>query len=71
VYAQWVADAGVPVDLDALAARYGVDPGVLSDLAARRRAGAHADELRALLRQADRGGLGAEEARALVDELPR
>jgi hypothetical protein len=71
VYAEGVNDRGGSADLDALGARYGVSAGVLADLAARRRAGAHDDELRALLRQADRGGLGAEEARALVDELPR
>jgi hypothetical protein len=60
-----------PADLDALGARYGVARAVLEDLVARRRAGAHDDELRSLLRQRDRGGLGADDARALVAQLPR
>ena len=59
-----------PVDLDALAAKYQVSPGVVEDLYARRRAGARDAELINLLAQQDRGGLSAEQARALVAELP-
>ena len=60
-----------PSDPDAIAATYGVPPGVLDDLLAWRRAGAHDAELRHLLRQADRGGLSDEDARAVVERLPR
>jgi hypothetical protein len=58
------------MDLDALAARYSVPPRALADLVARRRAGAHNDELIGLLRQPDWGGLSQEQAAQLVAELP-
>ena len=59
-----------PTDLDALAARYAVPARALHDLAARRRAGAHAEELISLLRQPDWGGLAADQAAQLVADLP-
>jgi hypothetical protein len=59
-----------PDDLDAVAAKYHISPGVVEDLYARRRAGARDAELINLLGQQDRGGLTAEQARALVAELP-
>jgi hypothetical protein len=71
VSAEPVESVPAPADLDALGARYGVARGVLEDLVARRRTGAHDDELRGLLRQPDRGGLWADDARALVARLPR
>ena len=58
-----------PSPLEALGATYRVPVAVLEDLAARRRAGARDEELHSLLRQPGRGGLGAEDARALVDRL--
>ena len=63
-------DSPPPIDLTELADRYGVSPGVLNDLYARRRAGAHDAELVDLLMQQDRGGLDRQQARALVAELP-
>jgi hypothetical protein len=60
-----------PSDLNALVNRYGVALEVLEDLQARRRAGARDGELRNLLRQPDRGGLSDDDARAVVDQLPR
>ena len=65
-----MSDSQGPVDLTPLAARYGISPGVVEDLYARRRAGAHDAELINLLTQQDRGGLDREQARALVAELP-
>ena len=59
-----------PMDLDALAARYSVPSRALHDLAARRRAGAHDEELISLLRQPDWGDLSPEQAAQLVAELP-
>jgi hypothetical protein len=59
-----------PTDLDALAARYAVPARALHDLAARRRAGAHAEELISLLRQPDWGGLAPDQAAQLVADLP-
>jgi hypothetical protein len=58
------------MDLDALAARYAVPARALHDLAARRRAGAHDEELISLLRQPDWGALSPEQAAQLVGELP-
>ena len=63
-------DSPPPIDLTELADRYAVSPGVLNDLYARRRAGAHDAELVDLLMQQDRGGLDRQQARALVAELP-
>jgi hypothetical protein len=60
-----------PNDLDAIAARFAVPRRSLEDLAARRRAGAHDDELISLLRQPDWGGLSQSQAAELVAELPR
>jgi hypothetical protein len=57
-------------NLSRLAEAYRVPPGVLEDLVARRRAGAHDSELRLLLTQADRGGLDPHTARTLVAQLP-
>jgi hypothetical protein len=54
-----------------LADTYGVPPGVLEDLVARRRAGALDGELVNLLAQPDRGGLDKTHARTLVDRLPK
>jgi len=59
-----------PLDLDALAARYAVPARAVHDLAARRRAGAHDEELLSLLRQPDWGGLSPERAAQLVADLP-
>ena len=59
-----------PIEMSELAERYHVTSGVVEDLYARRRAGARDAELINLLRQSDRGGLDAEQARALVAELP-
>ena len=59
-----------PKDLDAIGARYSVPRRALEDLVARRRAGAHDDELISLLRQPDWGGLSQEQAAQLVAELP-
>jgi hypothetical protein len=59
-----------PNDLSPLAERYGISPGVVEDLYARRRAGARDAELINLLAQPDRGGLDAQQARALLQELP-
>ena len=42
----------------------------MEDLVARRRAGAHDQELISLLRQSDWGGLTLEQATELVSELP-
>jgi hypothetical protein len=42
---------------------------VVNDLLARRRAGAAEDDLRALLREPERGGLTATQARDAVAEL--
>jgi hypothetical protein len=60
-----------PVDLNALAATYGVSPSVVEDLYARRRAGARDAELINLLAQPDRGGLDLERARALIAQIPQ
>ena len=60
-----------PRDLDAIGARYAVSPRSMADLMARRRAGAHDEELINLLRQPDWGGLSQEQAVQLVSELPR
>src|SRR5207302_406868 len=59
-----------PKDLDAIGARYSVPRRALEDLVARRRAGAHDDELISLLRQPDWGDLSQEQAEQLVAELP-
>jgi hypothetical protein len=59
-----------PKDLDAIGARYAVPRRALEDLVARRRAGAHDDELISLLRQPDWGNLSQEQAEQLVAELP-
>jgi hypothetical protein len=59
-----------PIDLNSLAARYGLAPAVVEDLYARRRAGARDAELINLLAQHDRGGLESERAREVVAELP-
>lgn len=59
-----------PVDLNSLAARYGVTAAVLEDLYARRRAGARDPELINLLGQPDRGGLATERAREVLAALP-
>lgn len=59
-----------PKDLDAIGARYSVPRRALEDLVARRRAGAHDDELISLLRQPDWGGLSQQQAAQLVAELP-
>lgn len=59
-----------PVDLNAIGARYSVPLHALEDLVARRRAGAHDEELIHLLRQPDWGGLSQEQAAQLVAELP-
>jgi hypothetical protein len=61
---------GSPMDLDTLGARFSVPRRSLEDLVARRRAGAHDDELISLLRQPDWGGLTREQAVQLVAELP-
>jgi len=63
-------DSSPEPDLELLAARYHVSPGVVEDLYARRRAGARDAELVNLLGQQDRGGLAPEQARALISELP-
>jgi len=60
-----------PVDLDALAAKYGLRPAVLEDLYARRRAGARDAELINLLGEQDRGGLDSERAREVIAGLPQ
>ena len=65
-----VSETPSPIDLSRLADRYSVTPSVVEDLYARRRAGARDAELVNLLQQADRGGLDAERAHALVAELP-
>jgi hypothetical protein len=57
-------------DLTALADRFSVPLRAIEDLAARRRAGAHDDELISLLGQPDWGGLAREQASSLVSELP-
>jgi hypothetical protein len=59
-----------PMDLNAIGARYSVPPRAMQDLVARRRAGAHDEELISLLRQPDWGGLSQERAEQLVAELP-
>jgi hypothetical protein len=58
------------MDLDSIAARFSVPRRSLEDLVARRRAGAHDDELISLLRQPDWGGLSQAQAAQLVTELP-
>jgi hypothetical protein len=63
-------DSPTPIDLSSVALKYGVAPGVVEDVYARRRAGARDAELINLLGQHDRGGLDPERARALVAELP-
>jgi hypothetical protein len=65
-----MSDSPVPSDLTSLGSRYGIAPGVVEDLYARRRAGARDAELVNLLTQQDRGGMDPEQARALVAELP-
>ena len=69
------AETGPPtppaaMDLAALAARYSVPARAVHDLAARRRAGAQAEELISLLRQPDWGGLAPDQAAQLVADLP-
>ena len=59
-----------PMDLNAIGARYSVPSRAMEDLVARRRAGAHDQELLSLLRQPDWGGLTPEQATHLVSELP-
>ncbi len=60
-----------PIDPGAIGARYSVSLRSIEDLVARRRAGAHDEELISLLRQPDWGGLSPEQAAQLVAELPR
>ena len=59
-----------PTELDSIGARFYVPRRSLEDLVARRRAGAHDDELISLLRQPDWGGLSQSQAAQLVAELP-
>jgi hypothetical protein len=59
-----------PTDLPALSARYSVPLRSLEDLVARRRSGAHDDELVSLLTQPDWGGLSREQGAELVAQLP-
>jgi hypothetical protein len=66
-----VSSSRSPIDLDTLGTRFSVPRRSLEDLVARRRAGAHDDELISLLRQPDWGGLSQAKAAELVDELPR
>ena len=56
-------------DTRTLAGTYGLDPWVVEDLAARKRAGARDQELINLLRETDRGGLAEDRAAELVKEL--
>lgn len=72
VLRQWshMEQSPTPVDLNSLAARYGVTAAVLEDLYARRRAGARDPELINLLGQPDRGGLATERAREVLAALP-
>jgi catechol 2,3-dioxygenase-like lactoylglutathione lyase family enzyme len=63
--------SGQSSQLDALSARYSVSARSVADLMARRRAGAHDEELINLLRQPDWGSLSQEQAIQLVAELPR
>jgi hypothetical protein len=58
-----------PPDPQAIADRYSVPPRALQDVLARRRAGAHDDELISLLCQPDWGGLSREQAARLVADL--
>jgi hypothetical protein len=58
------------MDLHAIGTQYPVPPRAVEDLVARRRAGAHDEELISLLRQSDWGGLSRERAEQLVAELP-
>jgi hypothetical protein len=65
-----MTSSSAPLDLDALAARYAVPARAVHDLAARRRAGAHDEELLGLLGQPVWGGLAPDQAAHLVADLP-